>query len=166
MAMSYGLAWDRLTNQGYADVQSTGNEYADYTIWHQLITAPDTLRKRTVLALSEIMVVSSTGIDFEWRNHAMAHYWDTLCKHAFGNYRELLEAITLNVAMGYYLNTKGNLKELTRTVGVLLKPFANPMKTMRVRSCSYSPLVWWNSIWDALPSWTAAVPLTRIPPAT
>ena len=33
------------------------------------------------------------------------------CKHALGNYRDLLEAITLNPAMGYYLNTKGNLKE-------------------------------------------------------
>lgn len=41
----------------------------------------------------------------------MAAYWDTLCKHALGNYRDLLEAITLNVGMGYYLNTKGNLKE-------------------------------------------------------
>lgn len=36
----------------------------------------------------------------------MAHYWDTLNTHAFsGSYRDLLEAITLNVAMGIYLNT-------------------------------------------------------------
>ena len=34
-----------------------------------------------------------------------------LVADAFGNYRQLLEAVTLNPAMGYYLNTKGNKKE-------------------------------------------------------
>jgi uncharacterized protein (DUF1800 family) len=34
-----------------------------------------------------------------------------LCANAFGNYRTLLEKITLNAGMGFFLNTKGNLKE-------------------------------------------------------
>ena len=38
-----------------------------------------------------------------------------LAAHAFGTFRQLLEAVTLNPAMGYYLNTKGNLKENTAT---------------------------------------------------
>ena len=71
---------------------------------------PDAARKRFALALSEIFVVSLNGLDFSWRSHAAAHYWDTLNTYAFGNYRDLLGAITLNVAMGYYLNTKGNKK--------------------------------------------------------
>jgi uncharacterized protein (DUF1800 family) len=74
------------------------------------MTQPDAARKRMALALSEIFVVSLNGLSFNWRSHAAAHYWDTLNTHAFGNYRDLLGAMTLNVAMGYYLNTKGNKK--------------------------------------------------------
>ena len=109
-------AWDWLNSQGFGDVLSPNNYYdnsfpADYMVWNQLIAAPDPMRKRMALALSEFFVVSLNGLDFSWRSHAMAHYWDTLAANAFGNYRSLLEAVTLNPAMGYYLNTKGNKKE-------------------------------------------------------
>ncbi|NVO06412.1 MAG: DUF1800 domain-containing protein [Rhodoferax sp.] len=107
--------WDWLNAQGYGDVNNPANYYdsttpGDYMAWSQLMAQPDAARKRMALALSEIMVVSLTGLSFSWRSHAAAHYWDTLNTHAFGNYRDLLGAITLNVAMGYYLNTKGNKK--------------------------------------------------------
>jgi len=109
------LGWDWLNAQGYGDVNNSKNYYdntypGDYMVWCQLMTQPDAARKRMALALSEIFVVSLNGLDFSWRSHAAAHYWDTLNTHAFGNYRDLLGAITLNVAMGYYLNTKGNKK--------------------------------------------------------
>ena len=109
------LGWDWLNAQGYGDVNNSANFYdstapGDYMVWNQLMTQPDAARKRMALALSEIFVISLNGLDFSWRSHAAAHYWDTLNAHAFGNYRELLDAITLNVAMGYYLNTKGNKK--------------------------------------------------------
>ncbi len=116
VAQPYGpTGWDWLNGQGYGDVLNTANFYdssgpADYMIWNQLMAAPDAMRKRMALALSEFFVVSLSGLNFSWRSHAMAHYWDTLAAHAFGNYRNLLEAVTLNVAMGYYLNTKGNKK--------------------------------------------------------
>jgi len=108
--------WDWLNSQGYADPYNTNNYYdqsypGDYMAWQQLMTASDPMRKRMGLALSEFFVVSLSGLDFRWRSHAMAHYWDTLCAFSFGNFRGLLEAVTLNVAMGYYLNTKGNKKE-------------------------------------------------------
>ena len=108
--------WDWLNAKGYGDVLNTNNYYdnsypGDYMVWNQLMAAPDALRKRVALALSEFFVVSLVGLDFSWRSHAMAHYWDTLAARAFGNYRDLLEAVTLNVAMGYYLNTRGNKKE-------------------------------------------------------
>ena len=106
--------WDWLNAQGYGDVNDK-NYYdqsypGDYMAWNQLMASPDAARKRMTLALSEIFVVSLNGLDFSWRSHAVAQHWDTLSKHAFGNYRELLEAVTLNPAMGYYLNTKGNRK--------------------------------------------------------
>lgn len=108
--------WDWLNSKGYGDVLNTARYYdssyqADYMIWNQLMTAPDTWRKRVALALSEYFVVSLTGLNFNWRSHAMAHYWDTLVAHALGNFRDLLEAVTLHPAMGVYLSTRGNKKE-------------------------------------------------------
>jgi uncharacterized protein (DUF1800 family) len=114
--------WDWLNSKGYgdpfalqADGVSLANYFdstspADYMVWSQLMTAADAPRKRMALALSEIMVVSLVGLELNWRSHAAAAYWDVLNTYAFGNYRALLEAITLDVAMGYYLNTKGNKK--------------------------------------------------------
>lgn len=112
--------WDWLNQRGYADINNAtayyDNSYpADAMIWHQLMASPDGVRKRVALALSEICVVSLTGLDFSWRSHAMAHYWDQLAANAFGNYRKVLEDVTLNPAMGYYLNTRGNQKENTAT---------------------------------------------------
>ena len=83
----------------------------DHMIWAQLMASPDGLRKRLALALSEIFVVSGTDIGSSWPHHMMAQYWDTLVAGVTSSFRGLLEAITLNPAMGYYLNTKGNQKE-------------------------------------------------------
>ncbi len=82
----------------------------DYMAWHQLITSSDAVRKRMALALSEFFVVSINSLPIGWRIFAMAQYWDVLVAGAFGNYRSLLEEITLNPAMGVYLNTRGNKK--------------------------------------------------------
>ncbi|HSV61439.1 MAG TPA: DUF1800 domain-containing protein [Variovorax sp.] len=92
---------------------SSGTDSAtfDHMIWAQLMASPDGLRKRLALALSEIFVVSGTDIGSSWPHHMMAQYWDTLVAGVTGSFRSLLEAITLNPAMGYYLNTKGNQKE-------------------------------------------------------
>ena len=112
--------WDWLNERGYATVSDTSNFYdqsypADHMIWSQLMTSTDGLRKRVALALSEICVVSLNGLDLNWRSQAMAHYWDQLVANAFGNYRQVLQDVTLNPAMGYYLNTRGNQKENAAT---------------------------------------------------
>ena len=69
----------------------------------------DQLRQRVTFALSEIMVVSQLGalgnLPF-----ALADYYDVLAKNAFGNYRDLLEEVTLHPAMGVYLSMLGNEK--------------------------------------------------------
>jgi uncharacterized protein (DUF1800 family) len=108
--------WDWLNARGYGAIANDTRYFdhfypGDYMVWNQLMTAPDAVRKRMALALSEYFVVSLTGLDVAWRSHLMAHYWDTLAAHAFGNFRDLLEAVTLHPAMGHYLNTKGNQKE-------------------------------------------------------
>ena len=86
---------------------------ADFMIWNQLFTGSDQMRKRISLALSEFFVASLQSAEFEWRSQAYAAWWDMLMRDAFGNFRQLLEDVTLNPAMGYYLNTRGNEKENT-----------------------------------------------------
>ncbi|MBE2263914.1 MAG: DUF1800 domain-containing protein, partial [Burkholderiaceae bacterium] len=110
--------WDWLNSRGYGEISATtryfDNSYpGDYMIWNQLMTSPDMVRKRFALALSEFFVVGLSGLNFAWRSHGIAAWWDLLVANAFGSYRQLLQDVTLNTAMGYYLNTKGNQKENT-----------------------------------------------------
>ncbi len=77
------------------------------TWWRQSVTAPDQLRQRVAFALSEIFVVSDVGA-LQDNGRTLCSYYDTLLDNAFGNYRALLEAVTLTPAMGMYLNMQGN----------------------------------------------------------
>jgi len=84
------------------------NEYVN-AWWRQIIQSDDQLRQRVAFALSEILVVSAhDGLSSE--QFGLSGYYDLLIKHAFGNYRDLLEDITLNPVMGEYLSMKGNRK--------------------------------------------------------
>jgi uncharacterized protein (DUF1800 family) len=73
------------------------------------INGEDQLRQRVAFALSEIMVVSDRGVLFNYPN-GLAYYYDTLAQGAFGNFRDLMEAVTLTPAMGVYLSMLGNEK--------------------------------------------------------
>lgn len=108
--------FDWLTSRGYGSLDTTTAYYdqtypADCMVWSQLITSGDGVRKRVALALSEFFVLSVAGLNINWASQAVAAWWDLLSANAFGNYRSLLEAVTLSPAMGAYLNTLGNLKE-------------------------------------------------------
>lgn len=79
-------------------------------IWFRhAIDGEDQLRQRVAFALSEIMVVSQVGALIN-APYALADYYDQLALHAFGNYRELMEVVTLHPAMGVYLSMLGNEK--------------------------------------------------------
>ncbi len=79
-------------------------------IWYRhAVNGEDQLRQRVAFALSEILVVSQFG-GLQGAAYSMADYYDTLAEHAFGNYRDLLEAVTLHPAMGVYLSMLGNQK--------------------------------------------------------
>ncbi len=75
--------------------------------WQNSTTAPDQLRQRVAFALSEIFVVSENGT---LQNHAdgLSSYYDILLTNAFGNFRTLLEKVTLHPSMGLYLSMLGN----------------------------------------------------------
>lgn len=112
-------AWDWIEQRGYG-VSDTNRYFftnypSEFVVWKELFSAPDSMRKRLALALSEFFVVSMQSSEFNWRAHAYANWWDMLSRNAFGSFRQLLEDVTLHPAMGYYLNTKGNLKENVAT---------------------------------------------------
>jgi uncharacterized protein (DUF1800 family) len=67
----------------------------------------DQLRQRVALALHQIVVVS--GVDITQPSW-MSPYLQVLDRNAFGNYRQLLYDITLNPAMGNYLDINGNTR--------------------------------------------------------
>ncbi len=72
--------------------------------------APDQLRQRMAFALSQILVVSRRDANLEEKPEAMARYYDTLVRHALGNYGELLQDVARHPAMGWYLSHAGNQK--------------------------------------------------------
>jgi uncharacterized protein (DUF1800 family) len=120
MALPSSLSgWDWLKSKGYDAVDQNefffNDQPTNYMVWYQIMASPDQVRRRMALALSEFFVVSNQGIQLNWPSFAMANYWDILCQHAFGNYRQLLEAVTLSNAMGSFLNTLGNQKEDPRS---------------------------------------------------
>ncbi|MEM7433084.1 MAG: DUF1800 domain-containing protein [Pseudomonadota bacterium] len=69
----------------------------------------DQLRQRVAFALSEIMVVSQLS-SLNNQPFALADYYDMLARNAFGNYRDLIEDVTLHPAMGVYLSMLSNEK--------------------------------------------------------
>ena len=73
-----------------------------------VVVRKDQLRQRVAFALSEIFVVSRKNPLIDEFPNGSAYYYDILVNDAFGNYRKLLEDVTLSPAMGVYLNMIGN----------------------------------------------------------
>jgi uncharacterized protein (DUF1800 family) len=88
------------TNNNLAPVQAA--------FFQNAVTGGDQLRQRVAFALSEIWVVSATaGVS---NAYAYPPYWRIFRDHAFGNYRDIINAVSLNPAMGHYLDMANNNK--------------------------------------------------------
>jgi uncharacterized protein (DUF1800 family) len=74
------------------------------------LTHQDQLRQRVAFALSQIFVVS--GIEI-YEAYGMADYQNMLLNDALGNFRTLLEDVTLSPVMGHYLDMANNDKTNT-----------------------------------------------------
>ena len=79
--------------------------------WASAATNPDQLRRRMGFALHQILMVSQADSNLYYQARAYAAYVDTLNRYALGNYRELLEQVTLSPAMGIYLSHMRNRPE-------------------------------------------------------
>jgi uncharacterized protein (DUF1800 family) len=112
IAMPRGQSrFDWLAAKGYnAETYRNSAAGLDNALWAKLFTGTDALRQRMTLALSEIFVVSVTGVAIPWRQFAVARYVDLLEENAFGNFRALIEAISRSTAMSVYLTFNNNAK--------------------------------------------------------
>ncbi len=95
-----------------ADVaQCKRDNYTMYPLqvqfFNNALYAPDQLRQRVAYTLSQIFVVSGLQIR---QPSSMVPYLNILVEGALGNFRTLLEKITLNAAMGDYLDMVNNDK--------------------------------------------------------
>lgn len=86
-----------------------------HSFWRQAIAAPDQLRQRVTFALSQILVVSTADAALQTSPHTVASYLDVLAEHAFGNYRDILQAVSTHPAMGQYLTSLANRGDNGRT---------------------------------------------------
>lgn len=78
-------------------------------IWFSVsVNAGDQLRQRMALALSEIFAASDRTNIYDVQQPAVAHYYDLLLDDAFGNYRTLLQDVSLSPFMGHWLNMLGS----------------------------------------------------------
>ena len=77
-------------------------------IWFRnVMNEDDQLRQRVAFALSEILVVSQIG-SLQQAPYSLGDFYDQLSLHAFANYRDLMEVVTLHPSMGVYLSMLGN----------------------------------------------------------
>jgi len=104
--------WDMLVANGLTDITNKNSEAGfDAVAWSKLLSAPDTLRQRITLALSEIFVTAIDGlVGGGWRQFAAASYLDLLETNAFGSHRALLQQISLSAPMGEYLTYRASAK--------------------------------------------------------
>ncbi|WGM30482.1 DUF1800 domain-containing protein [Brevundimonas sp. NIBR11] len=105
--MDNRLAQMKLTNP--SATVGANQFYESY--WLYAATGQAQLRERMKLALSEIFVISLLDSAIDARG--AASYYDMLGDNAFGNYRNLLEQVSLHPQMGRYLTHLGNQKEDT-----------------------------------------------------
>lgn len=95
----------RATN---ANATLSANQFYEY-FWREAATADDQLRQRVRFAYSQIFVISMADANVEIRG--AASYYDMLGRNAFGNFRTLLEDVTLHPMMGRFLTHLGNQRE-------------------------------------------------------
>lgn len=87
-----------------------GGPHRQAAWWHIAVNGPDQLRQRVAFALSQILVISDTNGTVNGWQEGAANYYDILAEESFGNFRTLLERVTLSPMMGIYLSSLRNAK--------------------------------------------------------
>ncbi len=85
-------------------------QFRRYAWWNRTMTADDELRQKVAYALSQIFVISDNVELLNVYPAATATYYDMLLENSFGNFRQLLEDVTLHPSMGVYLSHINNAR--------------------------------------------------------
>lgn len=100
-----------LPNQAILNTQGKPNDNlapVQAAFFQNAVSGGDQLRSRVAFILSQIWVVSATsGVP---QAYAYPPLWSIFENNAFGNYRDIIKAVTLSPAMGKYLNMANNNK--------------------------------------------------------
>jgi uncharacterized protein (DUF1800 family) len=88
---------------------NTAYPCAESEWWQTAVTGSDQLRQRVAFALSEMFVVSTQSIP----GQAIPQFHNALANDAFGNFRTIMQDVTLSPAMGAYLNMLNSAKPAT-----------------------------------------------------
>jgi uncharacterized protein (DUF1800 family) len=121
---------------------TTASKTLDAQFFERAIDGQDQLRQRVAFALSQIVVVSQSGLPSPTNNacreggvstgavleackpkNAMATYLNALRTNGFGNYKTLLSAVTKTPAMGVWLDMVNNRAFATN--GAAIEPNEN-----------------------------------------
>jgi uncharacterized protein (DUF1800 family) len=90
---------------------ASNESFVQDTFWQQSIAGNDQLRQRVEYALTSLLVISTEpNFSIQSMPRGEANYYDVLGADAFGNFRTLLQDVTLNPMMGQFLNMLGNEK--------------------------------------------------------
>ncbi|MEP7116776.1 MAG: DUF1800 family protein [Acidobacteriota bacterium] len=81
-------------------------------LYLNMATGPDQLRQRAIFALSQIVVVSANKVS---SGEELTPWVRLLSRNAFGNYRTLLQEVSLSPTMGKYLDNVFNRKATATT---------------------------------------------------
>lgn len=100
--------FERFTRSATTVRPNGGNRQAAW--WEIAVNGPDQLRQRVAFALSEIFVISDQNGIVAGAQEGAANYYDLLARNAFGNFRTLIEEVTLSPMMGIYLSSLRNAK--------------------------------------------------------
>jgi len=100
---------------GATDTTTIGGDGLTFSFWRSAIAGDDQLRQRVAFALSEIFVISLQDGNVGNNPRAAANYLDMLATQGLGNYRDLLESVSLHPMMGVYLTSLGNRKADPKT---------------------------------------------------
>ncbi len=95
---------ENLSNQG---VGINGSTRRDRWGWNATY-GEDQLRQRVAWALIQVLVISADGMGSD--HFGLTEYYDILTRNAFGNYRDILEEVSLSPQMGRYLSHLRNRK--------------------------------------------------------
>jgi uncharacterized protein (DUF1800 family) len=93
-------------------VQNNQDEdFVQAQFWQNALTGQDELRERVKYALTQLFVISSNNsTTIQNMPRGEAGYYDVLGNDAFGNFRQLLQDVTLSPMMGQFLNMLMNDK--------------------------------------------------------